>query len=47
MKKFFDDAKLIGNILLDAIKNISAAARTCHCVELRKETLLKEIYDAD
>ena len=44
---FFDDAKLIGNILLDAIKNTSAAARTCHCVELRKETLLKEIYDAD
>ncbi len=41
---FFDDAKLIGNILLDAIKNTSAAARTCHCIELRKETLLKEIY---
>ena len=43
---FFDEAKLIGNILLDVIKNTSAA-RTCRCVELRKETLLKEIYDAD
>jgi len=42
---FFDDAKLIGDILLDALKNIPAE-RTCHCLELRKETLLKEIYYA-
>lgn len=43
---FFDDARLIGNILLDAITNTSAADRSCNCRELRKETLLKEIYDA-
>ena len=40
---FFDDAELIGNILLDALKN-TPAERTCACSELRKETLLKEIY---
>lgn len=44
---FFDDAHMIGNILLDAIKNTSADERTCTCRELRKKTLLKEIYDAD
>ncbi len=43
---FFDDAKLIGNILLDALKNISAEKKSCDCLNLRKETLLKEIYDA-
>ena len=43
---FFDDAQLIGNILLDALKNISVE-QNCNCRELRKETLLKEIYDAN
>ena len=43
---FFDDAKLIGNILLDAVK-ITDADGNCNCRSLRKETLLKEIYDAD
>ena len=43
---FFDDAKLIGNILLDALKNISAEKKSCDCLNLRKKTLLKEIYDA-
>ncbi|MBR1805483.1 MAG: MTAP family purine nucleoside phosphorylase [Selenomonadaceae bacterium] len=43
---FFDDAQLIGNILLDALKSLDGA-QTCQCRELRKETLLKEIYDAD
>ncbi|MBO4779917.1 MAG: MTAP family purine nucleoside phosphorylase [Selenomonadaceae bacterium] len=42
---FFDDAHLIGNILLDTVKNTSADVRTCECLALRKETLLKEIYD--
>ena len=41
---FFDDAALIGNILLDALKN-TPAERTCACREMRKETLLKEIYE--
>ena len=44
---FFDDAQLIGNILLDDLKNIDADKKSCHCLELRKETLLKEVYDAD
>ena len=43
---FFDDAELIGKILLDALKNLDTA-QTCQCRELRKETLLKEIYDAE
>jgi len=42
---FFDDAQLIGNILLDAIKSLDAV-QTCQCRSFRKETLLKEIYDA-
>ena len=42
---FFDDAQLIGSILIDVLKNISAE-QTCQCPNLRKETLLKEIYDA-
>ncbi len=44
---FFDDAKLIGDILLDALKHTPADERTCQCRALRKETLLKEIYDAE
>ena len=44
---FFDDARLIGNILLAAVKATPAAEKSCHCRDLRKETLLKEIYDAD
>lgn len=42
---FFDDAQLIGKILLDTLKNIDADKNSCHCTELRKETLLKEIYE--
>ena len=42
---FFDDAELIGKILLDALKNLDAE-QSCQCRSLRKETLLKEIYDA-
>ena len=41
---FFDDAALIGNILLDALKN-TPDEKSCDCLTLRKETLLKEIYD--
>ena len=43
---FFDDAQLIGEILLDAIKNTDAEKKSCECLSLRKETLLKEIYDS-
>lgn len=41
---FFDDAALIGKILLDTIVNTSAENKNCHCAEFRKETLLKEVY---
>ena len=43
---FFDDAQLIGDILLDVIKNVDAEKKSCECLSLRKETLLKEIYDS-
>ena len=42
---FFDDAELLGKILLDAIRNTEIESITCNCAELRKETLLKEVYD--
>jgi len=41
---FFDDAELIGKILIDAICNIETE-KICHCAEYRKETLLKDVYD--
>ena len=41
---FFDDAELIGKILIDTIKNVESE-KICHCSEYRKETLLKEVYD--
>ena len=41
---FFDAAQMIGNILLAALASTPADEYTCHCRELRKETLLKEIY---
>lgn len=43
---FFDDAKLIGKILLDVAANVDSSDG-CHCAELRKETLLKEVYNAE
>ena len=44
---FFDDAKLIGNILLKTIADTPAEEHSCQCRALRKETLLKEIYDTE
>ena len=41
---FFDAAQMIGDILLAALVSTPADEYTCHCRELRKETLLKEIY---
>ena len=41
---FFDDAELIGKILIDAISNAELENKDCNCTELRKETLLKEVY---
>ena len=44
---FFDDAPLIGKILLEVIRKTDAAEKKCQCLSFRKETLLKEIYDKD
>ena len=41
---FFDDAELLGKILLETIRNVEGK-KNCSCAELRKETLLKEVYD--
>lgn len=43
---FYNDAPMISNILLDTIRNLPAAV-ACECPSLRKETLLKEIYDKE
>ena len=44
---FYDDAKMIGNILIDTIANIGANDKKCSCNSLRKETLLKDIYNEE
>ena len=43
---FYDDAVMIGEILLETIRNTSAKDKHCHCQELRKETLLKDVYNS-
>ena len=40
---FFDDAELIGSILLDVIGSLDDEI-DCECRSLRKETLLKDVY---
>lgn len=42
---FYDDAPMIGEILLETIRNVDADARSCECLSLRKETLLKDVYN--
>ncbi len=41
---FYDDAPMIGEILLDTIRR-TAKSRDCECASLRKETLLKDVYN--
>lgn len=41
---FYEDADKIGHILLDAISRIDDT-QDCGCADLRKPTLLKEVYD--
>lgn len=41
---FYDDAPMIGEILLETIREVDASYRKCECLELRKETLLKDVY---
>ena len=43
---FYDDAPMIGDILLATIRSVSAEETSCPCRSLRKETLLKDIYNA-
>ena len=42
---FYDDAPMIGEIILETIRNIDAEERKCECLSLRKETLLKDVYN--
>ena len=45
---FFDDAPLIGGIILETIRRASATERhSCECLSLRKETLLKDVYNSE
>ena len=44
---FYDDAPMIGEILLDTIRRVDAGKRTCNCLSLRKETLLKDVYQEE
>lgn len=42
---FYDDAPMIGDILLATIRSVSAEETSCPCRSLRKETLLKDVYN--
>ncbi|MCI7260844.1 MAG: MTAP family purine nucleoside phosphorylase [Selenomonadales bacterium] len=42
---FYDDAPMIGEIILETIRQIDAEDRHCECINLRKETLLKDVYN--
>ncbi|WP_297965912.1 MTAP family purine nucleoside phosphorylase [uncultured Anaerovibrio sp.] len=44
---FYDDAPMIGEIILETIRNVAAEDRHCQCLELRKETLLKDVYNQE
>jgi 5'-methylthioadenosine phosphorylase len=44
---FFNDAAMVGDILLETIRRTDAAPRQCECLSLRKETLLKDVYDSE
>ena len=41
---FYDDAPMIGEIILETIRTVAAGDRHCECLSLRKETLLKDVY---
>ncbi|SFT86693.1 5'-methylthioadenosine phosphorylase [Selenomonas sp. GACV-9] len=42
---FYDDAPMIGEIILETIRNVDAEETNCECRDLRKETLLKDVYN--
>ena len=41
---FYNDAPMISRIILAAIRNLAAEDKNCECEDLRKATLLKEVY---
>ena len=41
----YDDAPMIGEIILETIRTVDADDRHCECLSLRKETLLKDVYN--
>ena len=43
---FYNDAPMIGEIILDTIRSVDTRDRDCECLSLRKETLLKDVYDS-
>lgn len=42
---FYDDAPMIGEIILETIRKVAAQDKHCECLNLRKETLLKDVYN--
>ena len=42
---FYDDAPMIGEVLAETIRETAAKERRCECLALRKETLLKDVYN--
>ena len=44
---FYDDAPMIGEILLETIREVDADDKHCECLNLRKETLLKDVYNEE
>ena len=41
------DADGIGRIILDAIRILANKEKNCECRSLRKETLLKDVYNSE
>ena len=44
---FYDDAPMVSDILLSTIRSVPDDAHTCECRALRKETLLKDVYNQE
>ena len=42
---FYADAPMIGEIILETIRTVAVDDRHCECLSLRKETLLKDVYN--
>ena len=41
---FYNDAPMISKIILATIRSLAKEAKDCECEDLRKKTLLKEVY---